>query len=166
MKKSRYIVTILILTRKLGTFNFTAADIISFDTNRISKDFIIETWNFVRKYFANEYMTKRWYLNHIYEDASIHWGITNGLEAILRQDSDFDTEKLKPLMGNQYIKTLAERIREVLPERPWNQSLSKSIALTLNVKAAAVNSSIRLMVEEGLFSLENGVHRDEPNTLF
>ena len=166
LKKSRYIVTILILARKLGTFSFTAADIVRFDTSSISKGFIIETWDFVSKYFANEYMTKRWYLNHIYEDASIHWGITNGLEAILRQDSEFDTEKLKPLGGNRYIKTLAERIREVLPERPWNQSLSKSIALTLNVKATAVNNSIRLMVEEGLFSLENGVQRDEPNTLF
>lgn len=166
LKKSRYIVTILILARKLGTFNFTAADIVRFDTSSVSKGFIKETWDFVSKYFANEYMTKRWYLNHIYEDASVHWGITNGLEAILRQDSVFDTEKLKPLAGNRYIKTLAGRIQEVLPERPWNQSLSKSIALTLNVKSAAVNSAIRLMVEEGLFSLENGVQRDEPNTLF
>ena len=166
LKKTRYIVTILILARKLGTFNFTAADIVRFDTSSVSKGIIKETWDFVSKYFANEYMTKRWYLNHIYEDASVHWGITNGLEAILRQDSVFDTEKLKPLAGNRYIKTLAGRIQEVLPERPWNQSLSKSIALTLNVKSAAVNSAIRLMVEEGLFSLENGVQRDEPNTLF
>ncbi len=141
------------------------------ETGEREADFIdVVAWRstgeFVSKYFANEYMTKRWYLNHIYEDASVHWGITNGLEAILRQDSVFDTEKLKPLAGNRYIKTLAGRIQEVLPERPWNQSLSKSIALTLNVKSAAVNSAIRLMVEEGLFSLENGVQRDEPNTLF
>ena len=149
LKKTRYIVSILVLTRVFKNFNFTVTDLLERDVNQVTNQMINDTWQFVSKYYANEFMTKRWYLNMIYDEASKEWGIDTGLAAIKNKHNTISTENENSKRKQQCSTKAQSKVLSALPPLPWNQSISKVVALTVGLSTGTVVKAIRNLVENG-----------------
>lgn len=92
---------------------------------------------------------KRWYLNMIYDEASKEWGIDTGLAAIKNKHNTISTENENSKRKQQCSTKAQSKVLSALPPLPWNQSISKVVALTVGLSTGTVVKAIRNLVENG-----------------
>lgn len=149
LKRFRYVISVIICARLIGKFNYSIEDLINLDTNRITKELIDETWTFTRENYANEFMSKRWYLNILYNKAAAKWGVTMGLDIVMRQTTIFNDAPQKLAAKNKKWATWIDAVKQEVPPLPWHQAVAKTIGIKLSLSSNVVARIIQYLAEKG-----------------
>lgn len=149
LKRLRYVIGVIICARLVGKFNYTIDDLINLDTNMITKELIDETWTFSRENYANEFMTKRWYLNVLFSKAATKWGVTSGLDIAMRKTTIFNDRPQKPATKNKRWAAWVDAVKQEVPPLPWHQAVAKTIGLKLSLSSNVVARIIQYLTEKG-----------------
>lgn len=88
LKRSRYVVSILILARVYNTFNYTDNNIVTLDLASIDKSIYSESWKFVLSKYEKTSMLNRSFCLGILKEAAAKWKI-EGLITIERKKNVF-----------------------------------------------------------------------------
>ena len=158
LKRSRYVVAIISLSRCFGTFNYNSKQIINLDISKYDEMLITETWNnCVSRLYNKEKMLNRAHVAMILEQASSLWGIQN-IDSFVKHKNPFITTSNVINYKGIFSEDTLQLVNDNLPEQPWPIGIHKQISSQLNIPAAEVYAAISELVKRGLrYKQEDGV---------
>lgn len=150
LKRSRYVVAIISLSRCFGTFNYSINQVINLDPHKYDDLLITDTWNnCVSKWYNKEKMLNREYLIAILEQASSLWDIQD-LDSFAKHKNSFTTMNNAVTYKLPPNEKTIQLVNANLPKQPWPIGVHKQMASLLNIPTAEVYAAINELISRGL----------------
>lgn len=169
LKSKRQFLSFLTISRLLNTFNFSVADLVSFDLLRYSSREMEITWNLMESLnteFNYRYKIQRSYFISLCKEAIDKWRI-DGIERLVKgkkTEIKYRSQK-DPTQIKQKAKITIEfalKENELLPPQPWKPGIDREIVDKLNCSRPEYFDAVKLLIEEGYRHVQkDGVVYDE-----
>ena len=165
LKRSRYIVGVIVLGRTTGTFNYSIPQIINLRESDITDSIIEETSQFIVDRYVKELMLTRMYMKTLIKEAADVFGIVD-IDSFLKRKNVFILEKdyyiprprFRPVNVNEEEVRL---VKESLPPQPWPKGVSVKIANDLGLELKIVHQAIRVLIDRcDVYAQRNGILYD------
>ena len=156
LKSKRQFLSFLTVSRLLGTFNFSVADVVQFDLNKYTKDELRLSWDLMESLNSeSDYRPRiqKSYLNKLCIKASEEWK-TQGVERIVKGkqvDLKFKkSRKSKLKEAKKVTMDFAMQVHLVLPPQPWKPGVDTEVVDKLNCTRSEYFDAVKLLIDEGL----------------
>lgn len=154
LKYRRQYLSFLTISRLLGHFNFTINSLISFDLNRFTFEELEKTWVIVSNTIPIQFNKAK--LNRtIFLDMCKKAAEADSIMGIEHLNHNFGinstTYKTSAVLKKAKIEPeLIEKVRSLLPERPWDRNTFKLIAKELKCTMREVYGALKLIKKHDL----------------
>jgi hypothetical protein len=148
----RNLLGLLVVSRILGTFAYSTADLASLDTSKISKEMILDTWQFLNglRQTQNDHWDHVSHANHHCIQAAAKYGLA-GIQIIGKHSLPVLRPKQRTL-SEDFIAL----VDGALPPQPWKPKIHVAIASQLKCRPAKVSAAINKLVERGNRMVQRG----------
>ena len=167
VKRSRYVVAIILLGRATGTYNYSVNQLLKIKEEDITESMIEETARFVAQKYNREYMLSRIYVMSIISEAASLYGIASP-ERITKQKNLFITTKdfyIKKQRRNSELlisEDIINKVNNSLPKQPWPKGIIAKTAETLHLERNIVCEAISILIDRSdVFAQKDGVLFDK-----
>ena len=150
LKKARYMVGLIVLGRKVGTYNFSATKIANLDLNQITEDEIMDVLDTIQ-FNDNDYkrsLSRLKVINKL-EVAAEKWNI-EGMDFIRHVKNTFVPE-YPQLTKHPISLEIIEQVKQSLTPQPWPRDEHKRVAALLHISKAQVAKAIKYLIKNGDF---------------
>lgn len=159
LKGNRYVLALLTLARRFGTFNYKINDLASLDIDQSFVALIVATWSDITKRTV-ETKRSRSSVERLFIDMASTYGIVD----VKRMLSVGSTTFIEPsgALGhkgstppdNQFI----ESVYATLPPQPWKPGIHRLACATLNCGSKELAAAIDMLIDQGrLLDQRDGV---------
>lgn len=167
MKRSRYVIGIIVLGRITGTYNYTIKQLLDLKEEDISDSIIKESAEYVLQKYIKEYMISRSYLLSVFDEAAHLFGISD-YERISKQKSVFITAKdyyVKRKRRDSKLSITEDTINKVknaLPPQPWPVGVVAKTSEVLHIERKIIFEVISILVDRcDIYAQRRGVLYDK-----
>lgn len=171
VKRSRYVVGLVVLGRVTGTYNYSVNQLLKLNDSVITDAIIEETARYVAQKYIKEYMLSRIYVMSIISEAATLFGITD-VERVTKQKNVFITGNdcyIRRQRRNSKLRMSEDVINQVknaLPEQPWPSGIISRTAEKLHFERSIVYEAISLLIERSdVFAQKDGVLFDKEGNM-
>ena len=171
LKTNRHYVSILTLSRLLGSFNFNIYDLIKMNITKYDIHELVKTWELYdkeNKLFFNKKIVSKSFFLRLCESAALNWKV-NGIE---RFDKDYqlnfkDQNKKEPYRQVKISMEFALKVNELLPMQPWKPGVHKVIIEKLGCTSIEYFDAVKVLINEGLRNIQKDgvVYDNEGNVI-
>lgn len=150
LKKARYMVGLIVLGRKIGTYNFSATKIVNLNLDQITNEDIIEVLDTIQ--FSDidyKRCLSRWKVIDKLEIAAEKWNI-GGMDFIKNVKNVFVPE-IPQLTKHPISLEIVEQVKQTLTPQPWPRDEHKRVASLLNISRGKVAKAIEYLIKKGDF---------------
>lgn len=166
LKKTRYLVALIVTGKILKTYRFSSTDLVSVDLNKIDRNLIMNAWGIC----AVEISAKSKHLNRdkvlkVLKRAADLWDI-QGMEYIEHMQDKMSSASSK-LEEKEISQSILDSVKMTLSPQPWQPYEHMRVARKLKLSQKLVSRAIDKLIELGVFHPQkNGiVYDDEGNIL-
>lgn len=171
VKRSRYVVGIIVLGRATGTYNYSVNKLLKLKDEDITESMIEETARFVAQKYIKEYMLSRIYVMSIISEAASLYGITNP-ERITKQKNIFVTTKdyyIKKQRRNSKLmisEDIVSQVKNALPKQPWPAGIIAKTAEKMHLERNIVYEAVSILIDRSdVFAQKDGVLFDKEGNI-
>ena len=160
LKKWRYVVALLLVSRIFGRYSFSSKDLAQFDLTQLRDELVAGIWQWVQRQ-ANISSKKQFLTSSsvraLCERAASDFGIRD-VEAV-EPPLSYLQESPRPVhLTNQFLDV----VDSSLPKQPWKPGVHIEIAKTLRCSKAKVQAAIQELIAAGRRNQQvNGVVFDK-----
>ena len=153
LKNWRYIVSYAAVSILLGKLDFTAEDLVSFDTNKLTNKKIEEVWYWLNTNLEFIAKSGKWISrNNVLSAFKLlekEFGIAGlkSLEAKLSQSEKGVHKHMRPPVTAEFIGN----VKALLPPQPWKPGIHKKICEKLNCDNYMYSAAVEALIEDGYF---------------
>lgn len=166
LKKTRYLVALIVTGKILKTYRFSSTDLASLDLNKIDRNLIMNAWGIC----AVEINTKSKHLNNdkvlkVLKRAADLWDI-QGMEYIEHVQNRIFSASSK-FEEKEVSQTILDSVKVALSPQPWQPHEHLRVAKKLKLSPKLVSQAIDKLIELGVFHLQRDgiVYDNEGNVL-
>ena len=141
----RNVLGLLVVARTFGTFAYSTTDLAALDTSKISKEMILDTWQFVN----SVQQTQHDHWEHVSRaeyycvQAAAKYGLA-GVQIIGKRVLIVSVPKQMNL-----TEAFIDAVDRALPPQPWKMNIHVAIAARLRCKPARVFAAINKLIARG-----------------
>lgn len=154
LKGWRYITAFLLLSRRFGTFTFSAQDLAAFDASLVTTPEVEAVWVDLNKQSSTSTRMGGWTsLRNVLaacEEAARIYGIRNvrALYAIPPLP-DYPLRQSAPVtpLTDEFV----DRVKSLLPPQPWKPGIHRKISAQLKCETSAYFTAVERLIEDGIF---------------
>lgn len=168
LKKWRYLVALLIVSKTFGKFSFSASELVDINVDDIGNQSIRNIWDVVHGYAKSESISlglnSRSSIERICECYAREHNIKD-FASITGRPAPF-TESQLTITKEIPTAELIERVFSVLPPQPWKVGSHREVLAKMNCSKALFSASIDALVDDGrIFRQRNGVLYDRDGSV-
>ena len=169
LKRWRYLVSFITVSRLIGTFGFSAKDLVNFDLTSYTDIKMKETWDFIcEKSFddlGTGYARKQRHYVDLCREAANEFSI-NDIDRVeswvgfggSNQMKKTEKKREKPVVDFNF----AMKVHDILPPQPWKPGMHISIMRRLKCSKNEYFKAVEILIKEGLrHKQKDGVVYDE-----
>ena len=158
LKRWRYLVALIVVSRKLGKYSFSTREFATVDARNISGSDVSDIWSIVKELSRSDYLDNghRWERGHLFyrvcAKAAQNFSISD-LQA-LTHVIVFDGVNQSPGLTDKrpslnVTDEFLDSVDAVLPAQPWKQGVRLVVALELKCSVRSVGAAIQELVIRG-----------------
>lgn len=164
LKNRRHYLSFLVISKMIGTFNFSVNDLVNIDVDKLQFDELEFCWTAIKQIIPsqlNRVKIKRQYFLNVcaelrdsiniqgYERLEKSFGVNN--QSII-------VERPKRSNENRITVEFVERVNELLPGQPWKPGTHKLVASQLKCGERDIYQAINILVKSGRrYRQKNGI---------
>lgn len=180
LKRWRYIVALITISRVVGSYNFNEHNLCSFDTDLYTENEIEKTWLLINSLNStisqNSKLLSSEYTFNVLEKAGAAFGIKD-FDAIShrktklgnlgqRKANRIDSKRGQKIERIEVSDELIEKVNLSLPQQPWKPGLITSLARQLELSVSEVSSAISVLVDRGVWlEQKDGIVYDKDHNI-
>lgn len=166
LKKWRQITSFLVVSKLLGKFDFSVADLVRLDTELVSTEAVEEIWWFILSEKPNSLLQNNWGKASFYNDLCIaaadkfsisNVGVVNNLSSFQVKKSPGSFKEVTGQCGLQSAiqrkkvnMDFALKVHELLPPQPWKPGVHREVSVALGCSVKDYFLAVELLIDEGL----------------
>jgi hypothetical protein len=150
LKNWRHITCFLTVSRLIGTFDFSAHQLIQFDSNKYSDEEIELTWEYIHLFDPKTLNNKGWrykqFIVRLCQAFAKEFNVS-GVQRIERGIASSENDIRRTVNVDMEF---ALKVNALLPTQPWKPGIHKDISKALNCSIQEYFSAVKLLIDEGI----------------
>jgi AIPR protein len=148
----RNLLGLLVVSRMFGTFAYSTSDLATLETSKITKEMMLETWQFLNSSRRTQHDHWDHVSNAEYHciQAAAKYGLA-GIQIIGKRHLAASVPK-EISLSEDFI----DLVDGALPPQPWKPKVHRAVATQLNCRPAKVSAAINKLVERGKWMAQRG----------
>lgn len=154
LKGWRYMIAFLLVSKSFGKFTFSATELVSYDTSKITPTSVREVWAELNQTVSWEGLGGTWTKSKNVIAACKKFAATreiSGIEALYGRSLNFiessPLSKPSPMVSDHFLN----RLKAIIPPQPWKPGLHRKISRELGCDVSTYFAGVARLVEDGLF---------------
>jgi hypothetical protein len=166
LKKWRQITGLIVTSKILGKFDFSAVELANLDLELVDYALVEEVWSFILSKNTNALLGNSWrkksFFTDICEQASLEYGISNP-ERVEKSDRFQPNPPKNPRIKRSNEKSsqqaapkkkidmeLVRKIDSALPPQPWKPGVHRHVSEIVGCTTKEYFSAVNILIDEGL----------------